>query len=101
MNDRLSELTKQIQDAIGEIKTIIPTIRLFVTGGEQLCFLVSDERDIASNFPGYFRVPIEDVLFNSEVHASSNGVLFHTYSKLPVPAGVSRICVACPEREAV
>ena len=96
--DRLAELTNAIQDAFQGLNEMFPVISVDIDKDHGMLVLVRDEKDIADNFPGYFRVPIEDSLFNSEVHATLNGVMFHTYSKLPVPAGVDRICVANPER---
>ena len=103
MNDRLNELTKQIQDAIAEIKAILPVIGISSDSTGRLMFLVRDDEDIAKNFPGYFRGPVKSGSdhFRSELYATVNGVKFHTYSKLPVPAGYDMVCVANPEREAV
>ena len=102
MNDRLNELTKQIQDAIAEIGTILPVI-LITDIDNTICFLLSDEEAISDNFSGYFRAPVKlgSDRFNSEVYVTLNGMKFHTYSEIKVPAGVDRICVANPERMAV
>ena len=102
MNDRLNELTKQIQDAIAEIGTMFPVISVSMNKDQGLRFLLLDERDIADNFPGYIRVPMDDSThYNSEVYATSGGAKFYTFSVLPVPAGCIKIVVANPERMAV
>ena len=102
MNDRLNELTKQIQDAIDEIGTMFPVISVSANKDQGLRFLLLDERDIADNFPGYIRVPMDDsVSYKSEVYATINGAKFYTFRVLPVPAGCSKVVVANPKREAV
>ena len=105
MNDRLSELselTKQIQDAVAEIGTILPVIRI-TNLGDTTCFLLSEEGDIADNFACYFRAPLKNGSdrFNSEVYATLNGIKLHTYSEIRVPAGCEMVCVANPERVAM
>ena len=101
MNERLNELTKQIQDAIAEIGAMFPVISVSTNKDQGLCFLLLDERDIANNFPGYFRVPMEDSTnYESEVYATSGGAKFYTFSGISVPAGCIKIVVANPERMA-
>ena len=101
MNDRLNELTKQIQDAIDEIGTMFPVISVSTNKDQGLRFLLLDERDIADNFPGYIRVPLPrgSDRFNSEVYVTLNGMKFHTYSELEAPAGYDKVVVAQPERK--
>ena len=98
--DRLAELAKQIQDAIAEIGAMFPVISVSMNKDQGLRFLLLDERDIANNFPGYFRVPMDDsVDFKSEVYATSGGAKFYTYSELEAPAGYDKVVVAQPERK--
>ena len=95
MNERLNELTKQIQDAIAEIKEMLPVIN----AGDGPKWFQLMEDDFYENFPSYFRVPFSDEY--SEVRATFNGIQFMALSKTMLPVGVDRICVANPERMAM
>ena len=95
MNDRLNELTKQIQDAIAEIKETLPVI------GDGSDWFQLLEEDFYEHFQSYFRKPIVSDYYRSEVYTTINGVMFCAVSRIEMPAGVDKVCVANPEREAV
>ena len=99
--DRLAELTKQIRDAIGEIKEAVPVLLVGSKVDGTPYFFLQNESDFMDLFgaTGYFRTPVGSGPYPSRVHASINGVEFAVFSKLPVPAGVGMVVVANPERE--
>ena len=102
MNERLTKLTKQMQDAMAEINAIFPVLSVTIEPNS-MRVLLRNEEDIVNCFGGYVRVPFANSdYYSSEVYTTLNGVKFNTYSEIKVPEGVSKVVVANPpEREAV